>query len=248
MHRYIKKYLRQFFISSYLLLCLSSCFSQKAKQSIKGVPNLTGSYKKSSSNEILLLNADSTFIYIRNHIQKSDVIIPLCDTLAKGFWNQREGFITLRNSFDFNKIDYSIVESELKSKDSIYFKIILPEEDALNYKNFKFSIIPSPLYGQFNESTKPEFAITNKSWGNVTFGFLIQNIAPNCDYGRKPYQRIYFNVFERYKPKSSSSTFFTITVKNFNQCFYEAMDVDGEVIGIESDSLFWAGSTYRKIK
>jgi len=245
-NRYIKKYLRPFFVSGCLLLCLSSCFSQKAKQSIAGVEHIAGRYLKSNNNETLVLNPDSTFIYLRNHIQRSDAIISLCDTLARGFWSQKKGYITLKNIGRFNEIAYSIIESESKPNDSIYFKIVLPEEDALNYKNFKFSIIPSPLRGQFNESNNPEFAISSSSWGN-TFSFVIQNIAPNCDFGKKSYQRIYFNVFERYKPKNSNSNFFIITVKSFNQCFYEAMDIDGETIGIELSGLFWAGSVYKKI-
>lgn len=248
-HLYIRKAFTRFIISTFLCLIVLSCVSQKTKPLLHEGSHLkiAGRYQKIKGKELLILNDDNTFIYLRNYVQKSDVVVPRCDTLAKGFWNQKKGFITLKNSYDFNKIDYSILESEIKSKDSVYFKVVLPEEDALNYKNFKFSIIPSPLYGQFNESSKPEFAISNKSWGSVTFSFTIQNTAPNCDYGMKSYQRIYFNVFEGYRPKSSSSNFFAITVGNFNQCFYEAMDVEGEVIGIENDSLFWAGSTYRKI-
>lgn len=171
----------------------------------------------------------------------------MCDTLATGLWNQRKTFITLKNRQGFNRIEYSIVEAEMKSKDSLYFKVLLPEEDALDYRIFRFSIIPSPLYGQFQEFSKPEFAISNKMQGYVTFSFTIKNIAPNCDYGDKCYQRISFMVFENYRPKDTNANSFTITLNNFNQCFYEAMDVDGEIIGVEGDSLFWRGNIYRKV-
>jgi hypothetical protein len=248
-HLYIRKVYLRLFVSTLICLVFLSCASQKTKHMLKGSSHfkIAGRYQKSKGNEVFIFNADSTFIYLRNYIQKSDVVISLCDTLAKGFWKQRDGFITLKNNHTFNSIDYSIVETELQSKDSVYFKIVLPEEDALNYKNFKFSIIPSPLHGQFIETDKPEFAISKKSWGNVAFTLLVQNIAPNCNYGRKAYQRIYFDVFEGYRPKNNNSNCFTITLINFNQCFYEAMDVDGEVIGIESDDLFWSGSAYKKI-
>lgn len=103
------------------------------------------------------------------------------------------------------------------------------------------------MYGQYNEFSKPEFAIGKKGEG-VTFNLTIKNIAPNCDFGTKCYQRIYFNIFEGYRPKNSNSNFFTITLKNFNQCFYEAMDIDGELIGIEGEKLFWRGNIYKKIK
>ena len=226
-------------------LIFLSCVAQKIgdNSSLK----MTGQYQRVKGNELLLLNENKTFICLRNYVQKSDVVTPLCDTLAIGVWNQRKTFITLKNSNNFNKIEYSILESELKSKDSIYFKIVLPKEDALDYRSFKFSVITSPMYGQYNESSTPEFAIAKKGEG-LTFNLSIKNIAPNCDFGIKCYQRIYFNIFESYRPQNSSSNFFTITVKNFNQCFYEAMDIDGEVIGIEGDSLFWRGSIYKKIE
>lgn len=239
-HLYIKK----IFLSPFLLLVCLSCAGQR----VRHTAGISGRYQKVNGSELLFLNDNKTFICVRNHVQKSDVVVPLCDTLAKGFWEQKEGFVTLRNSNDFNKIDYAVQESETSSGDSVYFKMVLPEEDALNYKNFKFSIITSPLSGQFIEADEPAFAISKKSWGDVTFGLVIRNIAPGADYGMKSYHRIYFNVFEDYKPRNSRSNLFTITVKNFNQCFYEAMDIGGEVIGVEGNGLFWRGNTYRKIK
>jgi hypothetical protein len=167
---------------------------------------MVGHYQKLKGNELLILNGNKSFFCLRNYVQKSDAVTPLCDTLAIGIWNQRKTFITLNNYNDFNKIQYSILESELNSKDSINFKIVLPQEDALDYNIFKFAIATSPMYGKYNQSSKPEFAIARK--GDVmAFNFSIKNISPNCDFGTKCYQRIYFNVFEGYKPEKSSSNF-----------------------------------------
>lgn len=249
-HPYISSIFQRLFTGGLLMLVFLSCAGQRVRpaQKTTDYPHVAGQYQEAVGNERLFLNDDKTFFCINNQVQQSDVVIPRCDTLAKGIWNQEEGFVTLKNNSNFNKIEYTVLEAEAKSGDSVYFEIVLPEEDALNYKNFKFSIITSPLIGQFIEASAPAFAISKKSWGDVTFGLVIQNIAPVCDYGRKPYQRIYFNVFENYKPRSNSLNSFTITIKNFNQCFYEAMDIDGEVMGIETNGLFWKGNTYKKIK
>lgn len=238
-HRYIKQILLLAFRCAFLSITFLPCAGQKMK--------VTGRYQKLKGNELIILKDNNTFICLRNHIQKSDVIIPLCDTLATGLWNERKGFITLKNRKNFEKVDYSVVEAETGSKDSLYFKMILPVEDALNYKNFKFSVVTTPLYGQINESNKPEFAIKNKMHGYVIFGLAVQNLAPNCDVGEKCYQRIYFNVFEHYRSQNSNTNYFTVTLKNFNQCFYESMDVDGEIIGVEDDNLFWRGNIYKKV-
>lgn len=85
---------------------------------------MAGHYQKIKGNELLILNNDETFISLRNYHQKSDAIIPLCDTLATGKWNQRKAFITLKNADNFNNIEYLISESERNSKDSIYINYI----------------------------------------------------------------------------------------------------------------------------
>lgn len=237
-------------VSTFLCLTFLSCFGQQARHAAKKGSNtgISGQYQQVNGNELLFLNKDETFVCIRNHFQKSDVVIPLCDTLGKGFWRLKNRFLILKNNDDFNKIDYAVLESEMKSKDSMYFKIVLPEEDALSYSNFKFSIITSPVYRQFAETGKREFSISNEQWKSVAFGFIIQNIAPNVYYGMKSYQRAYFKVFESYKPINNRANYFTIIVKNFNQCFYEAMDIDGEIIGVDNNTLLWRGNTYRKIE
>lgn len=248
--QYISKTLQGLFTGIFLMFVFLSCAGQHVKPTMKTVARtgISGRYQQVNGNEVLFLNNDKTFTCLKNHTQKSDVVTPACDTSASGYWEPGEGFVRLRNSNNFNKIDFEVAASEAEFGDSVYFKIILPEEDALNYKSFKFSIITSPLIGQFVEADKPAFAVPKTSWGDVTFGLVIHNIAPVCDYGAKSYQRIYFNVFEGYKPKNSQSNVFAITLKSFNQCFYEAMDIDGEIIGLNKNDLFWRGNVYRKIK
>lgn len=248
-HLKINKFFLRLLTYIFIGLTFLTCTSQKSNHKLMNNAQIemSGRYIKVNGTELLILNDDKSFLYLRNKFQKSDVVVPLCDTLAKGFWEMRNTFITLKNKNDFNKIDYSISESAIKNKDSIYIKIIFPKEDANSYKIFNYTLITSPMYGQIHESIKPEFAILAKG-ENIIYSLFMKNIAPNCDYGVKCYQRIYFKIFENYKPQSSSSNFFTITIKNFNQCFYEAMDINGEVIGIENHSLFWRESEYRLIK
>lgn len=248
-HLYIRKYFSQFLVTIFICCAFSSCISSKAQYLPKNNFDLKiiGQYQKVKSKELLILNDDNTFLCLRNYIQKSDVVVPACDTIAAGFWEKREGFIVLRNKSNYKDVVYSVEESVTSETDSLKFKIMLPQEDALNYDIFRFivtHISPSEVYRVFD---KPEFSIKRKS-EYLMFGFSINNIGANSEYGKKSYQRLYFNVFENYKPKNSSSNFFIITLKNFNQCFYEAMDIDGEVLGIEGDSLFWRGNIYKKIK
>lgn len=242
------KYIRKTFFIYLIIFAFSSCIGHKVQNSSKTnfELDIVGRYQKVGGKELLILNENKVFICLRNSTSNSDVVIPRCDTIASGFWDKKDGFITLKNKSDFNDILYSIEESVTNEKDSIKFKIVLPEEDALNYDIFKFIITyisPSEVYKVFDN---PEFSIKRKS-EYLMFGFSINNIGANAEYKKKSYQRLYFYIFENYRPKNIKANSFIITVKNFDQCFYEAMDIDGENIGVEKETLFWRGNIYQKV-
>ncbi|WP_147323474.1 hypothetical protein [Chitinophaga silvatica] len=226
-------------------IILFSCAHQQVIYASKF--GIEGKYQKENGKELLIFNADKTFYCLRNYIPANDVLIPMCDTIASGIWNQRAGFIELHNKPDFNKINYSIVESLRGTKDSVYFRIILPKDDALDYKNFVFNLIPYSKYDQVLKINKPEFAIPNVRIPRINFGLSLQNIEPNVDFGKGNFQRTNFMIFENYQAKDNNANFFTITLNNFNQCFYEAMDMEGQIIGIEGKKLVWRGNRYEKI-
>ena len=243
-----RKYIRKTFFIYLIIFTFSSCIGHKVKNSSKAIFELDifGRYQKVGGKELLILNENKKFLCLRNSTSNSDVVIPRCDTIASGFWDKKEGFITLKNKSDFNDILYSIEESVTNEKDSIKFKIVLPEEDALSYDIFRFIIThisPNEVYKVFDS---PEFSIKRKS-EYLMFGFSINNIGANSEYKKKSYQRLSFDIFENYRPKNTMANSFIIKVKNFDQCFYEAMEIDGEIIGIERGSLIWRGNTYKKI-
>lgn len=230
-------------------LIFLSCGSQKkiVRNEAGFYPDLVGRYQDAKRSEFLMLNADKTFYYIKNPAKNSDVVVPRCDTMAKGFWRVQEQFVVLQNPDDFNRLNYIIIDSTIKSNDSVYFKIILPEDDAFHYNRFRYSIFTSPVIGSTIESDNSVFVIPRSVWGNVSFSVLIQNLTPVSDEGKKSYQRLYFKVFDDYKPKSSNSNSFTISISNFSQCFYEAMDIEGEVLGLGNKRLYWKGSSFVKV-
>lgn len=220
------------------------CAAQKGKQG--GAAGLSGRYQKDNGRELLILREDHSFVCLRNSTRRQDVVVPECDTLASGSWQQRNHFMVLNNRNGFNKIDYSVEESQTGSADSLYFRVVLPREDALTDGKFRFFILPSPLSKIF-QADKLEFTVTNTMKGRVKFGFNLQNLAPNCEPGARCWQPVYFDIFQDYRPKNGNANTFVITLSHFNQCFYEAMDVDNEIIGFTETGLFWRGSTYRKV-
>ena len=235
-------------LSFLIIFCfslLSCCGQENTNLSKKSISSIVGKYQKEDKREVLIINNDSIFICLRVAFPKFDAIVPSCDTIAAGYWEFKSNFLVLRNKKNFNSIKYAITESKIDLKDSIRFKIILPEEGALNYKIFHFIVTTSSTRELYNEFSKPEFSV-RRSHDYFDFGLIVNNIAANSLPGRKSYQRNHFYVFENYRPRSKESNMFTIMLENFNQCFYEAMDVEGEVIGLEKSALFWRGNVYKK--
>ncbi len=206
---------------------------------------LAGRYEKENGSEMLELKSDQSFLCRRLREHQFDVIIPMCEIIAEGRWERKNGFIVLRNKESFNDLEYSITESTAKNQDSFYFKVILPQEDALNFKIFKFILNTNESSRLYNEFDGPDFSF-KKPPNLFSFGLSVKNVAPVSAPGKKSYQRNYFSFFESYRPKSASANLFIITLKSFNQCFYEAFDVEGDILGILNEDLLWRGSVYKR--
>lgn len=247
-HLYIRRsYLRIFTL---VLTCnlFFSCASTSSKYLLNKSYGIVGEYQSEDRSETLSFFSNGRVVIIDRKANNTDVITSFCDTIATGSWELKENFIILRNDTGFNNVYHRISESTLGSKDSIRFRITFPNDSRSQIGNFKFSIIPSPMRGKFIEAYTSEFSISRGLWtSNGTFSLAIQNLAPNTDYGSKGKSRIYFNIFEDYKPANTATNYFEIALLNFNQCFYDAMDIEGDVIGIQHDGLFWNKRVFRKI-
>jgi hypothetical protein len=228
-------------------LVIAIAFAALSCAGQKGDAALSGRYRRDHGSELLILGQDHSFVCLRGAVRRQDVVVPECDTLASGSWQERKGFIGLKNREGFNRIDYAVTESLTGSPDSLYFRVLLPGEDALTDGRFRYSIWPVPLSKIFR-ADNPEFAVVNMMKGRVNFGLSIQDLAPNCGPGAGCRQRIYFDVFQDYRPASARANTFVITLSHFNQCFYEAMDLDNEIIGVSAAGLFWRGGVYKRVK
>ena len=216
---------------------------------LKRENKVIGVYKSNNERELLFIDQGNRFYDKRLKSRNQDVIVPECDTLAKGSWKFiSNGIVKLSNDSNFQKINFNIREEKKDSNDTIYIKVLMPIEDGFFEGRFAYNIhFECGSSSNFQSNKNLIMIPRNKIYDckNNRFSFLIQDLSPDCLIGKKCYQRIFFNVFDDYKFKHDSN-YFTITLNDFNQCFVEAMDVDDEFLFIDNNSIYWKGNVYKK--
>ena len=217
--------------------------------------NIGGAYK--CGDETIYFNSKENTFYLKRFLPKiiNDAIVPFCyDTIAEGnFKVINNNVIALFNNKNFHKVYYSIKQEKKLSEDTIYFKIILPNDDAFFARRFRYSFyFDVPLYQKTSDSAFvliPKNVITNQYSQTFLLGLLIKDLNP---LGRveeaKSHQRTSFNIFNSVE-YNLSHNYFTITLLNFNECFVERMDVDNDLIYFNGkNSILWRGKEYKKVK
>lgn len=207
---------------------------------------LVGIYKY--GRESIYINADFTFL-IKRTPQRNDVVANECnDTIAKGIWQKvKDKALRLTNSSDFGKIDYDVKQQRMLSADSVYIQILLPNDDAFFNGRFEYDFFFFSGIGHF-QSYKNVIALSKQlvsGSGNINFSFSVKDEFPNCEQGRRCYQRIYFGIFDNFLAKIGMNSF-TISLNNFNECYVERMDLDNEILLIDGNELSWRGRIYRR--
>lgn len=243
-------------ISIYSLLFFSSLlisiqsFSQTIDRNNTKDP--IGQYKSPNGLDFFI-NRDSTFYMLKRQSKAFDAAIPGCDTIAKGTWHFcSESLLKLSNDAAFQNVRFDILEENRLSEDSIYFKIDLPKDEAFYDGKFKFQIT---VMGKIDvvDSTSPMIILSKKKIfqkGDLYYhlSLTIQDLSPlNCKLNGRCYQRIYFNIFEDYK-LNAKSNYFTIKLKDFNDCYVERADVDDQLVLLINNKVHWQDIEFLKVK
>lgn len=216
---------------------------------------ISGAYK--CGDETIYFDSRGNTFYLKRFLPKiiNDAIVPFCyDTIAQGnFKVINNSVITLFNNKNFHKVYYSIKQEIKLSEDTIYFKILLPNDDAFFARRFRYSFyFDVPLYQRTSDSAfvlVPKNVITNQYSQTFLLSLLIKDLNP---LGRveeaRCYQRTSFNIFNSVE-YNLNYNYFTITLLNFTECFVERIDLDNDLIYFNGkNSILWRGKEYKRVK
>lgn len=232
-------------LTAIILLCFISCKSGLVDKSYNNFK--FGKYIDKQNSEILDLKIDSTFT-ISEFYGDSDVVVPYCKQyLATGSWSFKKNNLFLTNTKNLSEIDYFVKEGVKGSKDSIYINIKIPNEDAFFKGKFQFQLKVKGgpnFYSNDGDFSIPQYNFLLK---NKDFSLMIQDLYPKVKKN-KCYHRIYFIVFEEYRTKNQESNFFTIELKNFNQCFVESFVLENEILFIDdNERIYWDEKVFGRV-
>jgi hypothetical protein len=236
-----------------LLSLLLFVFRPYALDALVQMParHIDGKYR--SGNELLYFNSKDNIFWVKRLPPKSkDAIIPICyDTIAKGNFKVLAGnAVVLFKDPNFYKAKFDVKQYKYLSSDTIYIKIVLPEDDAFFPDRFRYLLNFLCTMRQVKSDTSL-IKIPRSKLNHCDHDFLslvVQDLSPQWVIEEeKPYQRIYFRIFDLL-PLEANKNFLTVSLWNFSECFVERMDIQNDIIQFDgNNSIFWRGKVFRKI-
>jgi hypothetical protein len=234
-------------ISSFYLI---GCKSQKTD--IEKQIDLAGIYFVKDTSEKLEINTDGNYI-LYNPKGNDYYEIEKCVYASKGKWK-----LLSNDVFEITSEDYQVkqkgFEYELKkenkySQDSLYINVKFPNDLHPVKLNFYFN--NSNNKSIHTESTvikllKSKYLLPKSTYSinrnHITFT-LDANISGTNLYNG----RILFEIFEE-DVDTEKTNYLTITLPNFDLCFYEFEPYNQEIIFIKNTKeLFWKGYVWNKL-
>jgi len=237
----------------FLFYFFSGCVATKQRHIIKN--ELVGEYILKSNKlyqtfsdmnyHSLYLKSDGTFILTKAEIKFSPVI-EQCEISSKGKWSVISNDVlelTSENYYSKQKgFEYEIKKERKKSQDSLYIKV--------NFAN-EMEYLPIKLNFSFNNNNiksietearlvilpKANFLRTVSKENHIEF-YLTGNLT--CK------SRSVFQIFEE-DIDTEKSNYLTITLPNFDRCFFEFEPLNKDLIYIKSRSqIFWKGNIWER--
>jgi hypothetical protein len=221
------------------------CFLVKGQ---KITPQLSGVYQRKDSSEKLELKTDGTYVLWNSEISFTPVI-ERCDYASKGKWSVLADNVIEITSEDYNiqqeGFRYNIKKQHKLSKDSLYLEVIFPTDFhpvnltfTFNHKNNK-SITTDKTYIALSKSDYLWNRRTSTNQINV-------NLNANVS-GTEIYKsRILFKIFYE-SIDNESYNYLTVTLPNFDRCFFEFEPYFQELIYIRGkNQIQWQGQIWKK--
>jgi hypothetical protein len=240
----------------YLSICLLSLVVIKSysldSTLLKNLDSLNGIYE-CGVEKIHFDSKNKTFFLQRSLSKFQDVATPICyDTIAKGYYKLVDKqVITLFNDKNFHAVDFDLNQQKKFSEDTFYIKIILPKDDAFFPGRFRylfnFGCAPRQIKSEKTFIEVPKIITTECESDFLKFS--IQDLSPQwCIEEEKCLQRVNFKIFDLL-PISKNSNYFTITLRNFDECYVEKIDVQNDFIYFDGNgNIYWHGKDFKKVE
>lgn len=200
----------------------------------------------------LVLNDDGTYVLNKAKITFTPVI-EQCDVASKGKWSALSNDVlelTSEDKYEKQKgFDYEIKRENRYSQDSLYISVKFLNDFHPVKLNFYFNNNNNKSI--HTESTTIKLLKSKYLLPKSTYSVNRNHIKFSLDAnvaGTNIYKgRILFSMFEE-DIDTEKTNYITITLPNFDQCFYEFEPYNQELIFMKNPKeLFWKGFVWKKL-
>ncbi len=235
--------MKKLLILSVAAFQLIGCISMKGQK--LGNQDILGIYKQQKSTEKIEFRYDETYTLF-NPESLFTPVFEQCEYASKGKWSVISGDVleitSEDNSLKQNGFDYEIKKENKLSQDSLYIQVIFPAEFHPVKLNFGFNYNKSII----TEKTLiaiPKLKYLNRISAINSIRFTLDaNVSGTTIYR----SRVMFNIFEEYFDTEKYNSL-TISLPNFNRCFFEFEPFNKELIYIkDKNQIFWQGEIWKK--
>lgn len=200
----------------------------------------------------LVLNDDGTYVLNKAKITFTPVI-EQCDVASKGKWSVISNDVlelTSEDKYEKQKgFDYEIKKENKYSQDSLYIDVKFLNDFHPVKLNFHFNNNNNKSI--HTESTTIKLLKSKYLLPKSTYSVNRNHIKFSLDAdfsGVNLYKgRVLFSIFEE-DIDTEKTNYITITLPNFDQCFYEFEPYNQELIFLKNPKeLLWNGSVWKKL-
>lgn len=236
---------------------LVGCISTRG-QKLK-IEDLSGIYILKTDSKYQALSNDKNYSSLELHrngtytLNKAVVtftpVLEQCDYASKGKWSVvADNVIEITSEDRYSKqkgYEYNIKKENKLSQDSLYIQLVFPTDFHPVKLDFKFNYNNSKSI-----TTDKTYIVVPKSkylWNRRTTTNQI-NFSLNANVsGTELYKsRLLFKFFEE-SIDTEKFNFLTITLPNFDRCFFEFEPYNKELICVNSkNQIFWRGDIWNK--
>jgi len=208
--------------------------------------DIFGIYKRPTSTEELELSADMTYTLMSPKILFTPVI-ERCYYASEGKWSiMAENVIEITSDNYYNKqkgFEYEIKKENKFSQDSLYIQVVFPTDFHPVKLRFNFdynnsrTIVTDTTYIVLPKSKYLRGAVTQ-------LNFTLYTDVLRAMF----YSRMSFSIFEGEGIYSEKHNHLTITLPNFDRCFFEFKPFRQELILLKGkNKILWQGDVWKKV-
>lgn len=225
-------------IAAIQLMGCSLLKGQKVK-----IQDISGEYVRQKSSEKLELKPDGTYTLWKAKLLFNP-IIEQCDYASKGKWSViADNLIEITSENYYLKqpgFNYDIKKENKLSQDSLYIQVVFPTDFHFVNLEFTFNYDNSKSI-----TTDKTYIVLPKSEylsGDANFIEFVLNSKPDIYYNNRRLFRILYELID-----TKEYNYLTITLPNFDRCFFEFEPYYHELIYLKNSSkILWQGDIWKK--